>query len=265
MLDGDGQNDPADIPVLVAALAQADVACGWRRNRRDNWSRRVSSQIANHLRRAVLNDGIRDTGCSLKAMRREHVRYLIPFNGLHRYIPALLKNAGLTLVEVPVNHRPRTRGVSKYTIGGRALRGLRDLAGVRWLLARQILFTPAALPANAGRGARPEFCPAMSLVLFHFSFFGREVVITGWKLVGYLGVLLFGGRWVVQLWASRVARRPVLPRLFWYMSITGSLLLLAYFTFGKNDSVGVLSNLFPAFTAGYNLWLELRSPRGAAR
>ena len=79
------------------------------------------------------------------------MRFLIPFNGLHRYIPALLKNAGLTLVEVPVNHRPRTRGVSKYTIGGRALRGLRDLFGVSWLLARQIRFTRPALPPSDDR------------------------------------------------------------------------------------------------------------------
>jgi lipid-A-disaccharide synthase-like uncharacterized protein len=87
-------------------------------------------------------------------------------------------------------------------------------------------------------------------------FFG--IVITPWKLVGYLGVTLFAGRWFVQLFASRRHRKPVLPRLFWYMSVSGSLLLLAYFVFGKNDSVGVLSNLFPLFVAAYNLWLDVR-------
>ena len=87
------------------------------------------------------------------------------------------------------------------------------------------------------------------------------VVITPWKLVGYLGVTLFTGRWLVQMVASRRHRKPVLPRLFWYMSATGSLLLLSYFVFGKNDSVGVLSNLFPALTAGYNLWLDIRHHR----
>lgn len=147
MLDGDGQNDPADIPLLVAASSSADLVCGYRRNRRDTWNRRAASRIANAIRRWFLHDGIRDTGCSLKAMRREHVRFLIPFNGLHRFIPALLKNAGLTLAEVPVNHRPRLRGVSKYTIGGRALRGLRDLFGVRWVLTRQLRF-PADLRVN---------------------------------------------------------------------------------------------------------------------
>lgn len=82
------------------------------------------------------------------------------------------------------------------------------------------------------------------------------VVITPWKLVGYAGVALFAGRWFVQLYASRRNGKPVLPALFWYMSVLGSLLLLAYFVFGKNDSVGILSNLFPLFIALYNLRLH---------
>jgi lipid-A-disaccharide synthase-like uncharacterized protein len=86
------------------------------------------------------------------------------------------------------------------------------------------------------------------------------IVLTPWKLVGYLGVALFTGRWLVQLYASRRQGRPTVPRLFWYMSIAGSVLLLSYFTFGKNDSVGILSNLFPAGIAGYNLYLDLRRP-----
>jgi lipid-A-disaccharide synthase-like uncharacterized protein len=84
------------------------------------------------------------------------------------------------------------------------------------------------------------------------------VVITPWKLVGYLGVLLFAGRWVVQVLATRAHRRPVVPRLFWTMSMAGSALLLAYFIFGKNDSVGILSNLFPMAVALYNLVLDMR-------
>jgi lipid-A-disaccharide synthase-like uncharacterized protein len=87
------------------------------------------------------------------------------------------------------------------------------------------------------------------------------VVLTPWKLVGYLGVALFTGRWLVQVLVSRRLGRPTLPRLFWYMSIAGSLLLLAYFTFGKNDSVGILANLFPAGIAAYNLYLDLRGRR----
>jgi lipid-A-disaccharide synthase-like uncharacterized protein len=87
------------------------------------------------------------------------------------------------------------------------------------------------------------------------------VVLTPWKLVGYLGVSLFAGRWVVQLVAARRSRRPVVPRLFWSMSIAGSALLLAYFTFGRNDSVGVLSNLFPMAVALYNWSLDVRAAR----
>ncbi|MEM7146768.1 MAG: lipid-A-disaccharide synthase N-terminal domain-containing protein [Verrucomicrobiota bacterium] len=90
-----------------------------------------------------------------------------------------------------------------------------------------------------------------------FEFLGAKV--TPWKIVGYVGVFLFAGRWFVQVYASKRSRRPVLPRLFWYMSITGSLLLLSYFIFGKNDSVGILSNAFPFTVAAYNLYLDFRS------
>jgi lipid-A-disaccharide synthase-like uncharacterized protein len=84
------------------------------------------------------------------------------------------------------------------------------------------------------------------------------VTITPWKLIGYAGVFLFAGRWFVQLWASRASGKPTMPRLFWYMSALGSVLLLSYFIFGKNDSVGILSNLFPLFVALYNLYLDER-------
>jgi lipid-A-disaccharide synthase-like uncharacterized protein len=95
-----------------------------------------------------------------------------------------------------------------------------------------------------------------------FDFFG--VHVTGWKLVGYTGVLLFGSRWIVQLIASKRSGKPSLPKLFWFMSLSGSLLLLCYFVFGKNDSVGVTSNLFPLFVALYNLHLERVHARNSA-
>ena len=82
--------------------------------------------------------------------------------------------------------------------------------------------------------------------------------VTPWKLIGYTGALMFGGRWLVQFIASRRAGKPVIPRLFWYMSIVGSLMTLSYFIFGKNDAVGILGNLFPAFTASYSLYLDIR-------
>lgn len=99
----------------------------------------------------------------------------------------------------------------------------------------------------------------MNEILLHLDLGPFNLVVTGWKLVGYIGVFLFAGRWVVQLIASRRAGRPVMPRAFWYMSVAGSLLLLTYFIVGKNDSVGVMSNLFPAFTAAYNLWLDVKN------
>lgn len=90
------------------------------------------------------------------------------------------------------------------------------------------------------------------------------LVITPWKLVGYVGVALFAGRWFVQLYASRARGLPVVPRVFWYMSGVGSVLLLLYFIFGKNDSVGILSNLFPLFVALYNLRLDIVAKRNTA-
>lgn len=138
MMDGDGQNDPADIPNLVSQLDRADLACGYRRIRQDTWSRRIASRIANYIRRMVLHDGVRDTGCTLKAMKKTDVRLLLPFNGLHRFLPVFFNHAGLRIVEVPVNHRPRQHGKTKYNNLGRATRGFYDLIGVRWLLARRI-------------------------------------------------------------------------------------------------------------------------------
>jgi dolichol-phosphate mannosyltransferase len=115
----------------------------------DGWRRRLASDLANRIRQAWLHDGVRDTCCSLKALRREHLKFLVPFDGMHRYIPAMLKNAGLTVAEVPVRHRPRRHGVSKYTLTRRAWRGLRDLLGVRWLLGRRRRFPAEVFAAPA--------------------------------------------------------------------------------------------------------------------
>ncbi|MDP0499758.1 MAG: glycosyltransferase family 2 protein [Verrucomicrobiota bacterium JB022] len=144
MMDGDGQNDPADFPKLIELVqsGQADVAVGLRAKRKDTWSRRVASKVANRIRRMFLDDGVRDTGCALKVFKKEAVELLVPFNGLHRYLPAIFKHAGLRLAEVPVNHRPREHGASKYTNWDRALRGIYDLVGVAWLLRRKIVYPP---------------------------------------------------------------------------------------------------------------------------
>ena len=149
LLDGDGQNDPSDIPKLLDLLASCDFACGVRVKRRDTAARRYASRIANAIRRAFIHDGVTDTGCSLKAMKRECVDHLVPFNGMHRYIPALLLQAGFAFAEIPVNHRPRHSGQSKYTNWNRALRGIYDLVGVSWLLRRKVRFDMKIQPANS--------------------------------------------------------------------------------------------------------------------
>jgi dolichol-phosphate mannosyltransferase len=118
----------------------ADLVCGYRLKRRDSWFKRIQSRIANGVRSRFTKDGVRDTGCTLKAMRQECRQALIPFHGMHRFIPALVKGLGYKITEVPVNHRPRQHGASKYNFGNRALRATIDMLGVRWLLARQIKF-----------------------------------------------------------------------------------------------------------------------------
>ena len=141
LMDGDGQNDPVDFARLVGALREsgADVVCGYRAHRHDTWQRRVVSRLGNGIRRAFLHDEARDTGCSQKVFRREQVELLVPFRGLHRYLPAIFRHAGLRVAEVAVNHRARLGGVSKYGNWHRALDGLFDLIGVSWLLDRKLL------------------------------------------------------------------------------------------------------------------------------
>ena len=139
LIDGDLQNDPADIPRLLAEISRgADLVCGYRAQRKDTLLKRITSRVANFVRSRFTRDGVRDTGCTLKAMRRDCIAALVPFKGMHRFIPALVKGAGYRLVEIPVNHRPRRFGQSKYGLGDRALRATVDMFGVRWLLSRRL-------------------------------------------------------------------------------------------------------------------------------
>ena len=140
-LDADLQNDPADIPRLLAEISRgADLVCGYRARRKDTLLKRITSRVANFVRSRFTRDGVRDTGCTLKAMRRDCIGALVPFKGMHRFIPALVKGAGYRLVEIPVNHRPRRFGQSKYGLGNRALRATVDMFGVRWLLSRRLSY-----------------------------------------------------------------------------------------------------------------------------
>ena len=139
-LDGDGQNDPADIPNLLAKRDAGDpqtkLYAGWRVNRQDSGSKRWASKWANAIRSRMLHDATPDTGCGIKLFEREAFLDLPYFDHMHRYLPALMQRAGWQTVSVPVNHRHRTAGVSKYNNLGRALAGIRDLRGVAWLIVR---------------------------------------------------------------------------------------------------------------------------------
>lgn len=146
-LDGDGQNDPADIPALVQTLAvyagtSPALICGHRRRRQDTWVRRLSSKVANGVRAWALGDATPDTGCGLKAFERSLFLQLPRFNHMHRFLPALVRRSGGVAISVPVNHRPRLHGQSKYGIGNRLWVGIVDIFGVMWLQRRA--FRPTA-------------------------------------------------------------------------------------------------------------------------
>jgi dolichol-phosphate mannosyltransferase len=139
-LDGDGQNDPADLPKMLAArdagAADVKLYAGWRVQRRDSGSKRGASRVANAIRSRLLRDDTPDTGCGTKLFERAAFLDLPYFDHMHRYLPALFQRAGWRTVSVPVSHRPRTNGASKYTNFGRAMVGVRDLIGVAWLIKR---------------------------------------------------------------------------------------------------------------------------------
>jgi len=139
-LDGDGQNDPADLPRLLTARDSADPSvklyAGWRVNRQDSGSKRWASKYANAIRARMLHDDTPDTGCGTKLFEREAFLDLPYFDHMHRYLPALMQRSGWKTISIPVNHRPRGAGVSKYNNLQRALVGIRDLMGVAWLIVR---------------------------------------------------------------------------------------------------------------------------------
>jgi dolichol-phosphate mannosyltransferase len=137
-LDADLQNDPADIPLLLARLADHDVVCGVRARRRDGWVRRLSSGIANAVRNRLTHESVADVGCTLKAFRAEYLRRIPVWSGMHRFLPTLLRMEGARITEVEVSHRPRRFGEPKYNIRNRIWRASADLIGVRWLQARWI-------------------------------------------------------------------------------------------------------------------------------
>jgi glycosyltransferase involved in cell wall biosynthesis len=139
-LDADLQNDPADIPRLLDALDGYDAVAGVRVRRRDGLVRRVSSRVANYVRNRLSQETISDTGCSLKAFRRDALERIFPFDGMHRFLPTLLKMEGFRVRELPVGHRPRVHGDSKYGIGNRLIPSFVDLLAVRWMKRRRLRY-----------------------------------------------------------------------------------------------------------------------------
>jgi dolichol-phosphate mannosyltransferase len=153
-LDGDLQNDPADLPMMLSELAAYDMVCGLRAKRMDTIVRRVSSRIARLARKAALGVDFRDSGCNLRVFRRTVLEAVPPFDGLHRFMPILAHGAGAKVKEVPVAHHPRVAGRTKYGVWNRLGRGIYDLLMVRWYLKRQIKTVQAiGSTAEAGKPA----------------------------------------------------------------------------------------------------------------
>jgi dolichol-phosphate mannosyltransferase len=153
-LDGDLQNDPHELPRMLAMLgAEWDFVSGHRVHREDGWLRRVSSRVARWARSGALGHDFADTGCALRAFKRSSLAGVFPFNGLHRFLPILVAGNGSRCREIPVKHRPRVAGVSKYGVWNRLGRGLFDLVGVAWYQRRRISLvalesTSGAVPAH---------------------------------------------------------------------------------------------------------------------
>lgn len=139
-LDGDRQNDPADIPKLVKFTDKYDLICGIRQKRKDTWTKRTTSKLANLCRRWLIDDGVQDTGCSLKIYRRSCFDRIKMYNGMHRFLPALFKIEGFRIYELPVNHRERVKGKSHYNFFNRSFNTIADLFAVSWMKSRQLKY-----------------------------------------------------------------------------------------------------------------------------
>ncbi|HEX7787435.1 MAG TPA: glycosyltransferase, partial [Methylomirabilota bacterium] len=142
VMDADLQNDPRDIPAMLAQLDRWDAVTGYRVDRAagDSWIRRISSRIANRVRNRLSEESVQDSGCTFRAFRRECLRELVLYGGFHRFIPTLLRMQGFRVLEMPVNHRPRRFGRSKYGIRNRAARAFVDLLMVRWMKNRRLRY-----------------------------------------------------------------------------------------------------------------------------
>jgi dolichol-phosphate mannosyltransferase len=157
-LDGDLQNDPADLPRLLVELERVDFVSGMRLQRQDTWLRKISSRIARWARRTALKVDFRDTGCAIRVFKRSVLEGVFPFNGLHRFLPVIVHGGGAKTLEVPVNHRPRVAGISKYGVWNRLGRGIYDLFAIAWYQKRRLRpveFSELAEPKPSTRRTIP--------------------------------------------------------------------------------------------------------------
>ena len=140
-MDGDGQNDPRDIPKFIALASDYDLLCGRRVNRKDPLSKKVISLLVNPIRKRLCNDRVNDTGCSLKLYRRSCLEKIKLFEGMHRFLPALFQMEGLRVKEIPVNHRMRENGLSKYSFANRSIGPVMDMFAILWMRRRHLSYT----------------------------------------------------------------------------------------------------------------------------
>ncbi len=142
MLDSDLQNDPAELPRMLAYILknECDMVNGWRKERNDPWIRLVSTRVANGVRNWLTKESIHDSACGLKVFRRECVSNVKLFTGMHRFLPTLIRMQGYKVIEIPVNHRPRTAGVAKYGVWNRIFKAFRDCFAIRWMQSRNFIY-----------------------------------------------------------------------------------------------------------------------------
>jgi len=147
-LDGDGQNDPKDIHRMIPMIQDCDLVCGIRTKRKDSFTKRLSSRLANFVRQRICEDDVEDTGCSLKVYRRSCLEKIKMFNGMHRFLPALFKIEGFRIQQIPVNHRERLRGKSNYNLFNRSFNTVADLWAVRWMKKRHLDYKIEAIQSR---------------------------------------------------------------------------------------------------------------------